>query len=195
MMKSDKADKMLAALGTALEQEKIGPVDILVCGAMALAMQGLIDRPTRDIDGLAKVVHRGDSLTLRKPLMSKRFTEAVERVGITYGEGKFWFSTAATILHDDVKMPKGLAERAEVRHFGNNLTVRLCSRVDMICLKMWAAIKRGEPDIGDLVHLKLTREEAENAATWCLAQDREAGPDLAAVLKEVGHGELAERFS
>ena len=195
MMKSDKAVMMLAALGTALEQENIGPVDILVCGAMALAMQGLIERPTRDIDGLAKVVHRGNTLSIRKPLMSKKFTDAVERVGIIYGEGKFWFSTAATILHDDVKMPKGLAERAQVRLYGNNLTVRLCSRADMICLKVWAAIKRGEPDIGDLVHLKPTPEEAENAATWCLKQDPEAGPDLAAVLKEVGHGELAERFS
>lgn len=194
-MKSDKADKMLAALGTVLEQEKIGPVDILVCGAMALAMQGLVERPTRDIDGLARVVRRGDSLTLRKPLMSKRFTEAVERVGMAYGEGKFWFSTAATILHEDTRLPKGLAKRAQVRHYGTHLTVRLCARGDMICLKLWAAVRRGEPDIGDLVHMGISREEAENAAAWCLAQDREAGPDIAAVLKEVGHGELAERFS
>ncbi len=194
-MKSDKADRMLAALGTVLEQEKIGPVDILVCGAMALTMQGLIDRPTRDIDGLAKVVHRGEALTIRKPIMSKKFTDAVERVGVTYGEGKFWFSTAATILHDDTRLPKGLVERAQVRDYGSNLTVRLCSRADMITLKMWAAIKRGEPDIGDLVHMKPTRKEAENASEWCLTQDKVAGRDLAQVLEVLGYGELAERFS
>ncbi len=193
-MKSDKADKMLEALGTALEQENVGPVDILVCGAMALAMQGMIDRPTRDIDGLAKVVHRGEALTLRKPLMSKKFSDAVERVGIAYGEGKFWFSTAATILHDDTKLPKGMAERAQVRLYGQNLTVRLCSRQDMIFLKMWAAIKRGEPDIGDLVRMRTTAEEAQSAASWCLAQDTAAGPELKRVLEVIGHGELAGQY-
>ncbi len=193
-MKSDQADKMLAALGTVLEREKIGPVDILVCGAMALAMQGLIDRPTRDIDGLAKVVHRGESLILRKPLMSKRFTEAVERVGLAYGEGKLWFSTAATILHDDTKLPRGLAERAQTRTYGPNLTVRLCSRADMIALKLWAAVRRGEPDIGDLVHMRPTYEELEGAAAWCLAQDPAAGPELARLLEVLGYGELAERY-
>ncbi len=195
MMKTDKAEKMLKALGTALEHENTGPVDILVCGAMALAMQGMIDRPTRDIDGLAKVVHRGDALTLRKPLMSKKFSDAVERVGIAYGEGKFWFSTAATILHDDTKLPKGMAERAQVRLYGKNLTVRLCSRADMIYLKMWAAIKRGEPDIGDLVRMKPAAEEAEGAAVWCLAQDPSAGLDLARILEVLGHGELAGQYN
>ncbi len=194
-MKFDKADKMLAALGTVLEQDNIGPVDILVCGAMALAMQGLIERPTRDIDGLAKVVRRGEALTLRKPLMSRRFTDAVERVGVAHGEGQFWFSTAAIILHDDTKLPRGMAERALIRSYGRNLTVRFCSRRDMIYLKMWAAIKRGAVDIQDLKKMKPTTEEAENAAAWCLAQDPEAGPELARVLEELGHGELAKRFS
>ncbi len=194
-MKSDKADKMLTALGAVLEQEKVGPVDILVCGAMALAMQGLIERRTRDIDGLAKVVRRGEALTLRKPLMSRKFTDAVERVGIAYGEGQFWFSTAAIILHDDTKLPRGMAERALVRAYGPNLTVRFCSRTDMIYLKIWAAIKRGAVDIQDLKQMKPTAEEAENAAAWCLAQDPEAGPELARVLEELGHGELAKRFS
>ena len=82
-----------------------------------------------------------------------------------------------------------------MRQYGSHLTVRLCSRPDMVCLKMWAAIKRGEPDIGDLVQMRISEKEAENAVRWCLEQDGEARPDLIVVLKEVGHGRLAERLS
>ncbi len=194
-MQSDTANKMLTALGEILEREGAGPVDVVICGAMALAMQGIIDRPTRDIDGLGLVIRKRGRLVLSKPLMSNEFNQAVERVGIHFGAGKFWFSTAATILHDDTRLPSDLIKRAEVRQYGSNLTVRLCSRPDMVYLKMWAAIKRGEPDIGDLMQMRISEEEAMAAAAWCLEQDKEAKTDLIAVLKEVGHGGLAERLS
>jgi len=194
-MQSDTANKMLTALGEILEREGVGPVDVVICGAMALAMQGIIDRPTRDIDGLGLVIRKRGRLVLSKPLMSTEFNQAVERVGIHFGVGKFWFSTAATILHDDTHLPPDLIARAEVRDYGSRLKVRLCSRPDMVCLKMWAAIKRGEPDIGDLVQMRISEEEATAAAAWCLEQDAEARTDLIAILEEVGHGGLAERFS
>lgn len=78
--------------------------------------------------------------------------------------------------------------------FGKRLTIRLCSRQHMVCLKMWAAIIRGEPDIGDLIDMKVSEEEAETAATWCLEQDSGALLEILAVIKEVGYGELAERL-
>jgi hypothetical protein len=193
-MQADKADRMLKALGSVLEREGTGPVDVVICGAMALAMQGIIDRATRDIDGLGIVVRKKGRLVLDKPLMSAEFSQAVERVGLHFGAGKFWFSTAATILHDDTRLPARLIERAEVRHYGKNLTVRLCSRSDMILFKMWAAIKRGEPDIDDLIKMHISEAEAEAAARWCLKQDGEAAPELKAVLEEIGHGRLAERL-
>jgi hypothetical protein len=191
MMDHSKAEDMLSALGTVLEEQAIAPVDIVICGAMVLLMQGAIDRPTRDIDGLGRVVKEGGSVVLRKPLMSGEFNTAVERVGNLYGEGKLWFGTAAIILHDDTELPPDIIERAEVKRFGKRLTVRLCSRQHMVCLKMWAAINRGEPDVGDLVEMQTCEEEARVAAAWCLEQDREALPELMAVLEEVGHGELA----
>lgn len=194
MMYYDTANDMLMALGAILEREGIAPVDVVICGAMALAMQGIIDRPTRDIDLLGLVIRKRGRLVLSKPLMSNQFNQAVERVGIHFGAGKFWLSTAATILHDDTHLPPNLIARAEVRQYGSHLTVRLCSRLDMVCLKMWAAVKRGEPDIGDLERMCITEEEAEAAVTWCLEQDGEARSDLVAVLEEVGHGGLAERL-
>jgi len=193
-MDSRKAEDMLSALGDVLEEQEIDPVDIVVCGAIALLLQGIIDRPTRDIDGLGLVVEENGSLVLRKPLVSNEFKAAVERVGSLFNEGKHWFSTAAISLHDDTELPADLVDRAQVRRYGTRLTIRLCSRPHMVCLKMWAAIARGEPDIGDLVEMVVSKEEAEAAAVWCLEQDSEVLPEILAVLKEVGHGDLAERL-
>jgi len=185
---------MLSALGTVLEEQDAVSVDIVVCGAMALLLQGIIDRPTRDIDGLGLVIEEKGSPVLKKPLMGIEFNAAVARVGSLYGEGKHWFSTAAITLHDDTRLPDDLAEKAQVRQYGKRLTIRLCSRLHMICLQMWAAVHRGEPDIGDLVAMEITAEEAGVAAEWCLEQDGGTLPDILAVLEEVGHGELAERL-
>jgi len=117
-----KAETMLSALGAVLDQQEVDPVDVVICGAMVLLMQGVIERPTRDIDGLGMVEEEGGSLVLRKPLMSGEFTAAVERVGNLFGEGRHWFSTAATILHDDTELPPDIIARAEVKHFGERLT-------------------------------------------------------------------------
>jgi hypothetical protein len=194
-MQSDTANEMLSALGALLEREGIGPVDVVVCGAMALAMQGIIDRPTRDIDSLGLVTKEKGRLKLSKPLMSNEFNQAVERVGIHFGLGKFWFSTAPTILHDDTHLPNDLIRRAKILRYGSHLTIRLCSRADMVRLKMWAAINRGEPDISDLVEMRITRKEAEAAVAWCLEQNPHAKKELINILEEVGHGRLAERLS
>ncbi len=126
--------------------------------------------------------------------MGGELKAAVERVGNLHGEGKHWFSTAAIILHDDTELPPDIVEKAEVRRFGDRLKVRLCSRQHMVCLKMWAAINRGEPDIGDLVEMQISDKEARAAADWCLEQDRERLREVVAVLEEIGHGELAGRF-
>lgn len=84
--------------------------------------------------------------------------------------------------------------KAKVRRYGKRLTVRLCSRPHMVCLKMWAAVHRGEPDMGDLIAMGISEEEARVAAEWCLQQDGGILRELTAVLEEVGHGELAGRI-
>lgn len=189
-----KAEEMLSALGTVMEEQQIAAVDIVVCGAMVLLLQGFISRPTRDIDGLGLVAEKDGVLELKKPLLSGEFNAAVARVGALYGEGRRWFSTAAITLHEDTKLPADLIEMAQARRYGKRLTVRLCSRRHMVCLKMWAAVHRGEPDIGDLIAMEVSAHEAESGAAWCLEQDREVLPEIRAVLEEVGHGELARRF-
>lgn len=138
-----KAEEMLSALGTVMEEQKMAPVDIVVCGAMVLLMQGALSRPTRDIDGLGLVEEEDGVRVLKKPLLSREFSSAVERVGALYGEGKRWFSTAAITLHEDTDLPPDIIDMAQARSYGGRLTVRLCCRRHMVCLKMWAAVHRG----------------------------------------------------
>lgn len=183
---------MLRALGTALEQQGAEPVDIVVCGGMALILQGIVDRRTRDIDALGLVVEENGVLVLRKPFMGPDFQAAVERIGTVYGEGKHWLSFAARILHD-TKLPDDLIERAEMRRYGTRLKVRLCSRYDMIHLKMWGAVNRGARDIEDLVEIRTTEAEAGAAAAWCLSEGCQRST-LLIVLERIGHGELAKRL-
>lgn len=165
-MDGKKAEQMLAALGEVLEKQNAKIVDIVVCGGMALVLQGMTDRRTRDIDGLGLVVDNGGTLKLKKPLVGKQFSDAVERVGAVYGEGKNWFGFAAIVLHDDTTLPAGLVKRAMVKQYGSRL--RLCSRQDMVCLKMWAALNRSGPDMGDLMDMGTSEEEAEAGFKWCL---------------------------
>lgn len=189
-----KAVDMLRALGTVMDERGMEPVDILVCGAMVLLMRGIIRRPTRDIDGLGLVEEREGVMVLRKPVLSAELNEAIERVGNLYGEGKHWLSVAATILHEDTELPPDIIAESDPRSFGDRLTVRFCSRRHMVFLKLWGAVNRGEPDIGDLVEMEATEEEAREAAAWCLEQDIDALPRIRAVLEAIGHGKLAERL-
>lgn len=186
------AEDMLRALGEVLEQ--LGErADLVVCGGMALVLQRMSSRPTRDIDAMGVVEERGGRLEIRKPILSPRLRQAIERVGNLYGKGRNWLNTAAILLHDETRLPEGLIDRAAVREYGSCLTVRLCSRADMVSLKIWAAVQRTGPDIDDLIEMRTTEEETLNGFEWCLEQG--AGrEELLLILTELGHGDLAERL-
>ncbi len=189
-----KAEDMLRALGKVLDFQDLEPVDIVICGAMALLMRGMVNRSTRDIDSLGLVEERKGVMILRKPLFSAELRAAVERVGNLYGEGKNWLSSAAIVLHEDTVLPPDIITESEARKFGERLTVRVCSRQHLVFLKLWGAINRGEPDIGDLRDMGVSEREAREAAAWCLDQDPDALPRIVTVLEVIGHGETARRL-
>jgi hypothetical protein len=193
-MNGDRAEEMLHALGEVLSEQGERS-DLFVCGGMALVLQRLSNRPTRDIDAMGQVVERDGILELQKPMLSRGLRDAIERVGNLYGKGRNWLNTAAISLHDDTVLPEGMVERAEVREYGDCLVIRLCSRKDMVCLKMWAALdpERSGPDVGDLLEIGATEEEVLEGYKWCAAQggNKEA---LRLIIVEVGHGSLAERL-
>jgi len=187
------AEKLLRALGSALEKTDVERVDILICGSIALILQSIINRRTRDIDGVAFVVLRDGELLPGSPLPEPAFRQAMEQVATVHNVQRNWLSFQSRSLIDD-GLPPGIIERAVVREFGSKLTIRLVSRRDMVFLKMKAAASRGEPDISDLTELKATAEEAQAGFQWCLEQGYPRA-DLINVLENIGHGDLAKRLA
>ncbi len=192
-MDSSMAETLLRGLGSALETEEAGHVDILICGSMAMILQGVISRRTRDIDGAAFVSTLDGELVLSKPYPSPAFRRAIERVGSVHNVQKHWLSFQSKTLLDD-GLPDGILERASTRDYGSKLTVRLISRYDMILLKMKAAVARGGIDIEDLSAMNTTQEEVSVGFLWCLEQGYPK-ESLLEVLEKIGHGELAKRFA
>lgn len=192
-MDGSLAEKLLRALGSALEKTDAERVDILICGSIALILQSIINRRTRDIDGVAFVVLRDGELLPGSPLPEPAFRQAMEQVATVHNVQRNWLSFQSRSLIDD-GLPPGIIERAVVREFGSKLTIRLVSRRDMVFLKMKAAASRGEPDNSDLTELKATAEEAQAGFQWCLEQGYPRA-DLINVLENIGHGDLAKRLA
>lgn len=188
-----KAETLLAQLGEALERIGAEPVEILVCGAMSLVLQGIVNRPTTDIDGIGFVLSEEGGLVLEKPSMQQAFREARARVAVANNLPARWLNFQSRTLMDN-GLPEGILERASVSDYGPKLRIRLCSRLDMIALKMWAAIDvEREVDLIDLRVLQITRQEAEFCITYCLRNSAEK-ERLVEVLEAIRHGELAREL-
>lgn len=188
-MDGARAEELLRALGEILDAEDEKPLDIVVCGGMALILQGIVARRTMDIDALGVVVSDESGLHVSRPGSVETFEAAVRRIGGLYEEQPDWFNFAAT-NQLEMQMPTGLVERAQLRTYGAKLTVRLCSRWDMVHLKMMAALDRGEEQMTDLVRMRSTEQEARAAANWCIEQGT-SPYRLKMLLEEIGHGNIA----
>lgn len=143
-MDGDLAEKLLRALGSGLEQADAEPVDILICGSIALILQGIISRRTRDIDGVAFLVKEKGELVPRSPFPEPAFRRQMERVAAVNKVQRNWLSFQSRSLIDD-GMPDGTIDRAAVRSFGSKLKIRLVCRQDMIFLKMKSAASEESP--------------------------------------------------
>lgn len=189
---AEKAEKMLSSLGDILEDQNVGPFDIVVCGSMAMILQGLIDRRTTDIDIIGLLKESDGDVRIEMQALERAFLDARQRVATFFDAPKTWLSVQArTLLQNG--LPEDLVERAEVRSYGRMLNILLPCRLDLVTLKMWGAVGRGQPDIEDLIEMEPTVEEVECGIAFCL----EKGTDrkkLSDVLKEIGHGDLAKRL-
>lgn len=147
--------------------------DVAVVGGRALLLSGYIERPTKDLDVVARVV--GDTWMLAEP-MPVDLVEAVRDVGVALDLGPDWLNAGPTSLFT-AGLPVGFAERAAVRRFGP-LTVRLASRVDQIALKVYAAADHWPlqgKHLQDLRSLTPTNAELVAAACWCATHDPSEG--------------------
>ncbi|MBN2169086.1 MAG: hypothetical protein JW738_07565 [Actinobacteria bacterium] len=191
----ERADVLLGQLGEALEDMDDEPMDILICGSMALIMQGLLlGRATTDIDGIGFVIEKEGSVILESPGMQKAFMEARSRVAAANNLPRRWINFQPRTLLDN-GLPDGIIDRAVVRNYGEKLRIRLCSRIDMVALKMYAALDpERDVDLKDLMSLGPTKAEARFGADYCFQLGLEK-EKVIEVLDVIRHEELAGEFA
>lgn len=199
-MRLDQAglDRVLNALGEQLTVRTSESFALVVCGGSALQALGLVQRTTRDVDVLA-LLREDDSgaplLVTSEPL-PPALVEAGKIVGEDFNLPKDWLNSGPTDLLRE-GLPEGCAERLHIFSYGERLTIHFLDRVDLICLKTYAAIN-GETarHLADLRALEPTNDEMLVAARWTLLQDAaDFFPELVRdFLRKVGFPDVADRL-
>jgi hypothetical protein len=191
--------QLLRELDQWMELEDCPPTDWVVCGGAALGLQGLQDRPTRDVD----VLGRWDEKLLGVAGI-EAFPEAlracISRVVASHpelaGMGQNWVNLGPRALAQ-AGLPKGFAGRMRELRVGNRLTLRLLGRQDLLALKLYAAADdrgpRQEIHFADLNGLAPTYDELDWAVEWVrtLRDFEEKRLAVKHVIERLGYEDLA----
>ena len=191
-------ETILSALGDQLEGLLNESIEILVCGGSALNVLGLIQRTTEDVDVLAYVMRNKEgkiSIVKADPLINE-LSVAAQKVARDFNLPEKWLNPGPASAVD-LGLPEGLMERVITRKYGNKLTVHYLGRYDQIHFKVYAAVDQGAgKHLDDLLALKPTSEEIENAARWSMTHDVSKGfkGSLKILLNHMGFNNVAERL-
>ncbi len=193
---ADTLHRALALLGELMELRARPPHHFVVCGGSSLLALGLVQRTvTRDVDIIGQI-HAYDIVTPR-PLPEWLLSDA-EDVRTQLGLPPDWLN--AQVADDTLfrcGLPAGLASRLVTRGYGSHLTISFVGRLDMVFLKLHAAVDRdGGRHLQDLLDLAPTADELLAAARWTRTQDPSEGflMLLRNMLNELGHGKLADQL-
>lgn len=163
----EEVEKALAELGRQMVLRDADPVTILCCGASVLCFLGLISRRTLDVDAIAMIDAKGDAIEVEE--FAPEMTAAIRAAGLSLGLIPDWFNTSASAVLSR-GLPPGAIERsaAQSREFGPCLTVLFMDRIDLVALKMYAALdpREGRRHAADLVEIDPTRDELRHGAKW-----------------------------
>jgi hypothetical protein len=155
---------------------------IVVVGGAAMNLHGIVERPTIDVDVLARADPNG-AIHPPDPL-PPALQQAIAALARDRGLLAHWMNTA--VAHQWlVGLPPGLAERIEWRTYGG-LRVGVAGRQDLIATKLYASADQIGPDnvhVRDLLALKPSNEDLEWAAGWVREQD--PSPEFHQVLDKV----------
>lgn len=171
----------LAAVGERLAHAH-EPCAIVVIGGAALNLLAIVDRPTIDVDILARADETG---AIRPPdPLPETLRRAIVAVARDRGLLENWMNTTVA---DQWRfgLPPGLAERIEWRTYGA-LRVGIIGRRDLMCFKLYASSDQTGPDnvhVRDLLALEPNDEDLAWAAAWVRAQD--PSPEFHAVVTKV----------
>lgn len=164
-------ESALETLGAVL-LERGRPYELVAIGGSSLMLLGLLARPTKDLDIVARVQ---DGRYVQADPLPPELLEAANDVGHTLGLGEEWLNPGPSSLLD-LGLPPGFDERAETRRFGA-LVLRIAGRRDQIFLKLYAAVDQGlrSKHADDLRRLEPTHEDLIEAAHWAQTHDPSTG--------------------
>ena len=196
-MDAGDIETYLKALSDQLGLQGKNDVALVVCGGAALSIIGLSQRTTRDIDIIALIVDSpGSGHHLIKAEFDDEFKRAAATVAGDFELPEDWINCGPADQLD-MGLPVGLQERLIPRRYGENLVVYYCSKLDLIHLKLFAAVDVRGRHLEDFKNMNPDPGEVEKAARWCLSQDvsepfREL---LKAMLEESGYGDISRKLS
>jgi len=165
---------------------------VIVLGGAALNLLGIVERATTDVDILAVASPRTDGPpdqeTTRQPPepLPEPLLRAAATVARDLNLDAQWLN-AGPALQWRVGFPPGLTHRVHWRQF-SGLWVGVVARYDLIFFKLFAAADSTGPTsvhYQDLLALKPSRQELEEAGGWVRTQD--ASPEFATILEQVLH--------
>jgi hypothetical protein len=115
--------------------------------------------------------------------------DAARQIGVAAGIREDWLNSVAADVMNPPGLPPGFADRVRVLRYGT-LTIHVASRVDLICLKVHAAVDRAPASkhLDDLRLLEPTSAELIQAGQWAVGHDPSHGfrSQLVALLKMFG---------
>lgn len=113
-------------------------LEIVVVGGAAMLLLGVSTRVTKDVDVVAVVVD--DQMTVAQVVLAT-VRSAVEQVARDLGLPLDWINPGPDSLLE-FGLPDGFLARTKIERYGS-LIVHVADRVDLIALKLYAAVDQG----------------------------------------------------
>lgn len=198
-MSHDRLKELLEELAEWLAFEDCEPVEWVICGGLALTLQGLQARATRDVDVLGAWNPQRVEVASMEDFPEK-VKACIERVAEDHPElaefGAKWVNLGPSQLAQ-WGLPEGFEQRLVTVRISDRLTLRLLGRDDLLPLKLYAAADefglRQEIHFDDLRTLAPTFGELDKAVNWIrtLPDFEEKRTELKEVVRRLGYDDLA----
>lgn len=158
-------------------------LDAVVVGGSALALLGVTDRQTRDVDVLDPALPEGIARAARE------FAEHLRQGGVELSDD--WLNNGPMQLGG--VLPSNWRLRVQVAYSGRSLNLTTLGRPDLLKSKLFALCDRGT-DLTDCLALAPSRDEIAEAEPWVVQQDanplwpRHVGQTLDDLRRRLGYG-------
>jgi hypothetical protein len=164
---------------------------LIVCGGAALSVLNLVQRTTKDIDVIGKLI--GDKINYAD--FDPIFIEQISLIAELFNLPSDWINTGPESFIK-TGLPKGITKRLTTKNYGNNLSIGFISRYDQIFLKLYASVDRGGYHVDDLIKLNPKETELLNACKWVCEQDTSEGFYilLKSMLEQIGFKDVTGKF-